>query len=91
MTLKAAEGLHLMSIAAANGHRILRTYTKQAFLTLYCNMDDDIVYIRPPEGVQIGGQKRFLKKKSLSWLKESTTTAAYINTSLFHLSCLCVS
>ena len=46
-TLKAAEGRLLMAIAAANGHKIYKTDTKQAFL--YCDMGDDVVYLRPPD------------------------------------------
>ena len=46
-TLKAAEGRLLMAIAAANGHNIYKTDTKQAFL--YCDMGDDVAYLRPPD------------------------------------------
>jgi hypothetical protein len=45
-TLKAAEGKLLMVIAAANGQKIYKTDTKQAFL--YCYMGEDIVYLSPP-------------------------------------------
>ncbi len=46
-TLKAAEGRLLMAIAAANGHKIYKMDTKQAFL--YCDMGEDIVYLHPPD------------------------------------------
>ena len=46
-TLKAAEGRLLMAIAAANGHKIYKTDTKQAFL--YGDMGDDVVYLQPPD------------------------------------------
>ncbi len=36
-----------MAIAAANGHKIYKTDTKQAFL--YCDMEEDIVYLHPPD------------------------------------------
>ncbi len=36
-----------MALAAANGHKIYRTDTKQAFL--YGDMGDDVVYLRPPD------------------------------------------
>jgi hypothetical protein len=36
-----------MAIAAANGHKIYETDTKQAFL--YGDMGEDIVYLRPPD------------------------------------------
>ncbi len=35
-----------MAIAAANGHKIYKTDTKQAFL--YFDMGEDIVYLHPP-------------------------------------------
>jgi hypothetical protein len=46
-TLKAAEERLLMAIAAANGHKIYKTDTKQAFL--YCDMAEDIEYLHPPD------------------------------------------
>jgi hypothetical protein len=46
-TLKAAEGRLLMAIAAANGHKIYKTDTKQAYL--YGEMGDDVVYLHPPD------------------------------------------
>jgi hypothetical protein len=45
-TLKAAEGRLLMAIAAANGHKIYKTDTKQAYL--YGEMGEDVVYLNPP-------------------------------------------
>jgi hypothetical protein len=48
-TLKAAEGrlLTRMAIAAANGHKIYKTDTKQAYL--YGEMGEDVVYLNPPD------------------------------------------
>ncbi len=45
--LKAAEARLLLALAAANGDKVIKTYTKQAYL--YCDMGDDVVYIRPPD------------------------------------------
>jgi hypothetical protein len=36
-----------MAIAAANGHKLYKTDTKQAFL--YGDMGEDIVYLHPPD------------------------------------------
>ncbi len=45
--LKAAEARLLLALAAANGDKVLKTDTKQAYL--YCDMGSDVVYIRPPD------------------------------------------
>jgi hypothetical protein len=45
--LKAAEAILLLALAAANGDKVIKTYTKQAYL--YCDMGDDVVYERPPD------------------------------------------
>ncbi len=45
--LKAAEARLLLVLAAANGAKIVKTDTKQAYM--YCDMGDDVVYIRPPD------------------------------------------
>jgi hypothetical protein len=45
--LKAAEARLLLAPAAANGDKIIKTDTKQAYL--YCDMGDGVVYIRPPD------------------------------------------
>ncbi len=45
--LKAAEARLLLALAAANGDKVIKTDTKQAYL--YGNMGDDVVYTRPPD------------------------------------------
>ncbi len=45
--LKEAEARLLLALAAANGAKVVKTNTKQAYL--YCNMGDDMVYIRQPD------------------------------------------
>jgi hypothetical protein len=45
--LKAAEALLLLALAEANGSKVLKTDTKQAYL--YGDMGDDVVYRRPPD------------------------------------------
>ncbi len=45
--LKAAEARLLLPLAAANGAKVVKTNTKQAYL--YSDMGDDVVYIRPPD------------------------------------------
>ncbi len=45
--LKAAEARFLLALAAANGDKVIKTETKQAYL--YCDMGDDMVYVRPPD------------------------------------------
>ena len=45
--LKAAEARSLLALAAANGDKVIKTDTKQAYL--YGDMGDDVVYIRPPD------------------------------------------
>ncbi len=45
--LKAAEARLLLALAAANGDKVIKTDTKQAYL--YGDMGDDVVYIRPPD------------------------------------------
>ena len=45
--LKAAEARLLLALAAANGAKVIKTDTKQAYL--YGDMGDDVVYIRPPD------------------------------------------
>jgi hypothetical protein len=45
--LKAAEARLLLAIAAANGAKVIKTDTKQAYL--YGDMGDDVVYIRSPD------------------------------------------
>jgi hypothetical protein len=37
----------LLALAVANGAKVVKTDTKQAHL--YCDMGDDVVYIRPPD------------------------------------------
>ncbi len=37
----------LLALAAANGDKVIKTDTKQAYL--YGDMGDDVVYIRPPD------------------------------------------
>jgi hypothetical protein len=44
--LKAAEARLLLALAAANGYRVLKSNTKQAYL--YGDMGDDVACIRPP-------------------------------------------
>ena len=61
--LKAAEARLLLAIAAANGYKVIMTYTKQAYL--YGDMGDDVVYVRPPTG----GQSLFQRDTSCSYLK----------------------
>ena len=56
--LKAAEARLLLALAAANGDKVLKTDTKQAYL--YCYMGYDVVYIRP---------SLFQKDTSCSYLK----------------------
>ncbi len=45
--VRAAEGRHLVAIAAAHVHKILKTDAKQEYL--YCTLGDEIVYVRPPD------------------------------------------
>ena len=45
--LKAAEARLLLALAAAEGAKVIKTDTTQAYL--YGDMGDDIVYIRPPD------------------------------------------
>ena len=45
--LKAAEARLLLALAAANGDKVIKTDTKQAYL--YGDMGDDVVYVRPPD------------------------------------------
>jgi hypothetical protein len=45
--LKAAEARLLLALAAANGAKVIKTDTKQAYLN--GDMGDDVVYIRPPD------------------------------------------
>jgi hypothetical protein len=45
--LKAAEARLLLALAASNGNRVIKTDTRQAYL--YCDMGDEVVYIRPPD------------------------------------------
>ena len=56
--LKAAEARLLLALAAANGDKVIKTDTKQAYL--YGDMGDDVVYIRP---------SLFQKDTSCSYLK----------------------
>jgi hypothetical protein len=45
--LNATAARLLLALAAANGDKVLKTDTKQAYL--YFDMGDDVVYIRPPD------------------------------------------
>ena len=45
--LKTTEARLLLALAAANGAKVVKTDTKQAYL--YGDMGDDVVYIRPPD------------------------------------------
>jgi hypothetical protein len=45
--LKAAEARLLLALAAANGGKVLKTDTKQAYLN--GDVGNDVVYIRPPD------------------------------------------
>ena len=45
--LKAADARLLLALAAAEGAKVVKTDTKQAYL--YGDMGDDVVYIRPPD------------------------------------------
>ena len=45
--LKATEARLLLALAAAEGAKVIKTDTKQAYL--YGDMGDDVVYIRPPD------------------------------------------
>ena len=45
--LMSTEARRLLALAAANGAKVVKTYTKQAYL--YGEMGDDVVYIRPPD------------------------------------------
>jgi len=45
--LKAAEARLLLALAAANGDKVIKTDTKQAYL--YGDMGNDVVYFRPPD------------------------------------------
>ncbi len=45
--LKAAEARLLFALSVANGAKVVKIYTKQA--CLYCNMGDDMAYIRLPD------------------------------------------
>ncbi len=63
--LKAAEARILLALAAANGAKVFKTYTKQAYL--YCDMGDDVVYIGPPDWwpEQVPKRHVFLLLKSI--------------------------
>ena len=63
--LKAAEARLLLARAAANGDKVIKTDTKQAYL--YCNMGDDVVYIRPLDWWPL--PIPFQKDTSCSYLK----------------------
>ena len=45
--LKSTEAKLLLALAVANDAKVVKTYTKQAYL--YGDMGDDVVYIRPPD------------------------------------------
>ena len=45
--LKSTEARLLLALAAANGAKVVKTDTKQAYL--FGDMGDDVVYIRPPD------------------------------------------
>ncbi len=45
--LKATEARLLLALAAAEGAKVIKTNTKQAYL--YGDMGDDVVYVRPPD------------------------------------------
>ena len=45
--LKATEARLLLALAAAEGVKVIKTDTKQAYLN--GDMGDDVVYIRPPD------------------------------------------
>ena len=45
----------MLALAAAEGAKVIKTDTKQAYL--YGDMGDDVVYIRPPDG----GPNRYRK------------------------------
>ena len=45
--LKATKARLLLALAAAEGAKVVRTDTKQAYL--YGDVGDDVVYIRPPD------------------------------------------
>ena len=57
-----SEARLLLALAAANGDKVIKTDTKQAYL--YGDMGDDVVYIRPG-----GGQSLFQRDTSCSYLK----------------------
>jgi hypothetical protein len=61
LTLKAAEGQLLMAIAAANGHKIYKTGTKQAILC-----DDRCRMTWYTLNHVTGGRNQFLKDTSYS-------------------------
>jgi hypothetical protein len=44
---KATEARLLLALAAAEGAKVIKTYTKQAYL--HGDMGDKVVYIRPPD------------------------------------------
>jgi hypothetical protein len=47
LVLKAMEARLLLALAAAQGAKVIKTDTKQAYL--YRDMGDDVIYVRPPD------------------------------------------
>jgi hypothetical protein len=71
--LKEGEARLLLALAGANGAKVVKTNTKQAYL--YCNMGDDMVYILPadwwPEPVPEGHVFRLLRVKSIYGMRQA--------------------
>ena len=47
--LKSTEARLLLALAAANGAKVVKTDTKQAYLYGEMPVEDEVVYFRPPD------------------------------------------
>jgi hypothetical protein len=67
--LRAAEARLLLALVAANGDKVLKTNTKQAYLYDDIMMGDDVVYNDSTQDPLVGGQSLFQKDTSCSYSK----------------------